>query len=291
MIALAALLAYSTTLQDKPQLSYKETQEQWRAEYAKSMERPMGWLSVAGLFWLKDGPNAIGADPSDPVVLPAYVSPAQAGTMTLHDGKVTLSPLPGVTMQLNAQPLTADAELKSDADGKADLVTMGEVNFKIIKRGDRMAVRLYDPHCKGRMEHQGFHWYPVNEKMKVEAQFVPYDPPKSVLIKDIIGNTTPVDVPGYLVFKIGNTECRLDAQDEGDTYFLNFTDKTTGKTTYGAGRFLDIDKPVDGKAIIDFNQAYNPPCAYTAFATCPLPPAQNRMKVEIKAGEKDYHKH
>jgi hypothetical protein len=164
------------------------------------------------------------------------------------------------------------------------------VTFTIIERGKRIGVRVYDPQSKAQRSFKGLHWYPVDPGAVVKAQFVSYDPPKPATITNVLGDTSPTTIPGYLTFKVNGVDCKLDAQDGGDTLFLNFTDKTTGKTTYGAGRFLDAPKPdKDGVVMIDFNKATCPPCAYTSFATCPLPPAGNSLPIELKAGEKKFH--
>ena len=274
--------------QDKAAPSYKDLQAKWRADYQERLLRPQGWFSVAGLFWLNEGDNAMGSAPGSPVLLPSYASPAVAGTLTLTGRKVTLKPAPGVDLKVNDQPAT-EMVLSSDASNHTDKLSLGGVTFKVIERTDKIGIRLYDPQCEGRTKFKSLHWYKIDPKMVVKAQFVPYDPPRKVNIANVLGQQTPTDLPGYLVFTIDGKECRLDAQDSGDTLFLDFQDATSGKETYGAGRFLDTEKPKDGVVMIDFNQATNPPCAYTAFATCPLPPAGNRLSVAIKAGEKGYH--
>lgn len=291
MLATALLLvgSFCASAQEKPALDYTKTIEQWRANYEDDLKKPEGWLSVAGLFWLKQGANWLGSDPNDEVVLPAYASPAQAGILTLSGGKVTLKTLPGVDLKINDQPAT-DKVLASDQSGEPDRLAIGGVTFHVIQRADKIGIRLYDPKCKVRLAHQGLHWYPIDPKWAVSATFVPYDPPKTASIANVLGQITPVPIPGYLSFKVDGKECRLDAQDEPGGWFLDFQDKTSGKTTYGAGRFLDVTKPKEGPVIIDFNQATNPPCGYTAFATCPLPPKGNQLAVEITAGEKKYHR-
>lgn len=292
MISLALTLVLTPPLflhQDKPVQDYKTTIEEWRANRAKNLQKPEGWLSVAGLFWLSEGANSMGSAEGSKVLLPSHSSPAQAGTLTLTGEKVVLTPMSGVALLVNDQPVTGETQLHTDAEDKTDTVKLGEVSFYILKRGQRTGVRMYDPKAEGRVNFKGLHWFPIDEKMVVEANFVPYDPPKPATIMNIIGDATPTKLPGYLEFKVNGKDCRLDVEEEGDQFFLNFQDKTSGKTTYPAGRFLYTPKAVNNKVTIDFNKAYNPPCAYTAFATCPLPPDGNKLDVEIKAGEMAYH--
>lgn len=274
--------------QAQPAKAYKEVQAEWRANYEKSLLEPEGWLSVAGLFWLKPGANAVGSDPDSAVVLPKYASPFQAGVFNLTGDNVTLSVVPGVDLRVNGKGLT-DAPLQSDLTGHPDEMSLGGVTFHVIKRADKVGIRLYDPKGHARASYHGLHWYPVDEKWVVPATFVPYDPPKTAQIANVLGQITPVPIPGYLSFKINGKDCRLDCQDEPGGWFLDFKDKTTNKTTYGAGRFLDVTKPKEGPVLIDFNQTTNPPCAFTTFATCPLPPAGNELPVAVTAGEKKYH--
>ncbi len=290
MMVAATALVFSFFLgsQTDRSASYIDSQKKWRADYEKSLLEPEGWLSVAGLFWLKPGANAVGSDPDSAVVLPRYASPFQAGVFNLNGGKVTLSVVPGVDLKVNGNGLT-DAPLQSDATGHPDQMSIGGVTFHLIQRADKVGIRLYDPKNHNRTSFRGLHWYPIDQKWVVPATFVPYDPPKTAQIANVLGQITPVPIRGYLSFKVNGQDCRLDCQDEPGGWFLDFKDGTTNKTTYGAGRFLDVMKPKDGPLVIDFNQTTNPPCGYTSFATCPLPPKGNELEVEIKAGEKKYH--
>ena len=286
-IAAFAALGMSSPGQAAP--TYKQDAEKWRADYAKDLLRPEGWLSVAGLFWLKQGTNTLGSAADSTVVLPPRVAPAKVGTLELAGDKVTLRVLSPSFVLLNGATAPAEAPLAADVTGKPDKLKVGDVTFNVIQRGERTGIRLYDPKCEGRLAYKGLHWYPADPKWIIKALFVPYDPPKAGTITNVLGDKTPVSIPGYVIFKVNGVECKLDAQDEDGGLFLNFQDATSGKFTYPAGRFLDAPKPVDGVVTIDFNKTTNPPCAYTGYATCPLPPPGNRLSVEIKAGEKRYH--
>jgi uncharacterized protein (DUF1684 family) len=164
-------------------------------------------------------------------------------------------------------------------------VQVGDLKFRIIERGGRIGVRLYDPHAATVTEFKGLHWFEPSDKYVITAKFTPYLPHKEIRITNILGDTAPVGSPGYVTFSIDGKEYRLDAESEGDGLFFNFKDLTNGKTTYAAGRFLNTEKAKDGVVTIDFNRATNPPCAYTAYATCPLAPKSNYLPVAIPAGE------
>jgi uncharacterized protein (DUF1684 family) len=269
---------------------HQQATNKWRSDYADSLTRPEGWLSVAGLYWLKEGSNTVGSAEECEVRLPAHASPPMAGSLVRTGKSVKLTVFPGVDLQVNGQPATT-VDLKSDAADHVDKMSVGGVTFKVIERGERVGIRLYDSKCPGRVGYHGLHWYPAEDKWRVQAQFVPYNPPKPGTITNVLGDASPTTFPGYLAFKVNGIDCRLDVEDAGDTFFINFQDSTSGKTTYGAGRFIeDAAKPdKDGNVWIDFNHATCPPCAYTSFATCPLPPPGNRLKVAITAGEKKYH--
>jgi len=282
-LLLAAAIAHSPK-------DFKADMTKWRSDYEQSLLQPEGWLSVAGLYWLKEGVNTVGSAEECEVRLPAHASPPMAGNFTKTGDKVKLTVFPGVDLKVNGQAATA-VDLNSDMSNKVDKMSLGGVTFKVIQRSDKVGIRLYDPKCKGRTEYHGLSWYPADEKWVVKAQFIPYNPPKAGSITNVLGQVSATTFPGYLAFKINGSDCRLDVEDAGDVFFINFQDATTGKTTYGAGRFLEeTAKPdKDGITYIDFNKATCPPCAYTSFATCPLPPAGNRLNVAVTAGEKKYH--
>jgi uncharacterized protein len=259
-------------------LASLETDEAtFRTNRETSLKAERGWLSVAGLFWLKEGENTIGSDANSAVVLPSY-APTSYGTLVRTGSDIVLR-VPG-------EP---DRPLKSDAKGGPDRIKVGDATFTVIERGTRIGVRLYDPHSQAQQEFQGLKWFPASAKYVVEAKYTPYEVPKTLKIINVLGDSTDVPCPGYVEFKLDGKTGRLDVQDEGDELFLNFQDATSGKETYGAGRFLYADKPKDGVVKLNFNRVTNPPCAYTAYATCPLPPKGNRLPMAIHAGEKAHH--
>ena len=246
----------------------------WRADYEASLKAPNGWLSVAGLFWLHDGDNIVGSDPQSDVVLPAR-APKRAGVLKLDKGQVTFE----------------NKRLKSDATGKPDVVKIGEIAMTIIERGGKTGVRLKDPNAETRRDFTGCKWFAADAAWRVRAKWVAYAKPKKIAITNILGMTDQEDSPGYAEFSLKGQMMRLEPVSEDGGLFFIFKDATSGKTTYGAGRFLDTDLPKSGELELDFNKAYNPPCAFTAFATCPLPPKQNVLTAAIEAGEKKYGKH
>lgn len=285
--------------------AYVDRINAWRAQQEQDLKAPEGWLSVAGLFWLHSGKNSIGSDAKSDVRLPVGEAPQHVGTLSLDGGDVTLRvendvevDIPTLTDRAKElRPSSSQfahlrirrAHLSSDAAGHPDLVQVGSVSFRIIQRGKRIGVRVFDPNCKQRRDFSGLKWYPVDEAYVVQAKFIPYTPPKRIPIINVLGDTSMVPLPGYITFTIQGKQCRLEAQSDENGLFLNFRDQTTDETTYPAGRFLYTPPPKGGFVEVDFNKAQNPPCAFTAFGTCPFPPHGNSLPVAIRAGELTYH--
>jgi len=276
-----------------PAPTYTAEIEGWRADRLSRLTAEDGWPSVVGLFWLVEGENRIGSAKDNAVVLPAS-TPAHLGSIVVEKGQATLRPL----MEAGSRSgLTADGEavsgpraLASDAGEAATRLRTGSVLFYVIERAGKLAVRVKDSQSEARREFHGLEYFPIDPSWRIEARFEPYDPPRPISVPNVLGHQDTEKSPGALVFERAGQTYRLDpVLERGETdYFVIFGDATNGKETYGAGRFLYVKPPVDGKTIIDFNKAYNPPCVFTDYATCPLPPAQNRMKVRVEAGEKEY---
>jgi uncharacterized protein len=275
--------------------SYQHEIAQWRQAREAGLRAEGGWLTVAGLFWLREGANTFGSGAANQIVLPD--GPARAGVFELRGGKVTVtmngtSPgaaLPGASQgeaSNGASQSEASRELRPDTE---DVAHCGRVSLFVIKRADRYGIRMKDPQSDLRKAFHGLDYFPVREEYRLTAKFVPE--PRKIPITNVLGQTEPEDSPGYVIFQVGGREVRLyPVLDEPDSKELSFIfrDLTSGKETYGAGRFLDTELPHDGKVVLDFNKAYNPPCAFTPYATCPLPPKENRLPVRIEAGEKNY---
>ncbi len=278
---------------DRPDpAAYRKEIETWRQERLTSLKREDGWLTLVGLYWLKPGENRFGSDPGNPVILPAGKAPAVAGTLTREGDAVRLDVQPGVPLTADGKPPVPGMKVSADSDGKPTTLQLGSLSFFVIKRGDRMGVRIKDKASPMRAAFKGIDEYPIRPDWRVVARFEPYKD-KKIPISNIIGQVEDNPSPGAVVFEWQGKTYRIDALAGGDdgSLFLVFGDQTNGKETYGAGRFLDAAPPKDGKVVVDFNTAYNPPCAFTAFATCPLPPAENKLALKIEAGEKKFGSH
>jgi len=263
---------------------YEQTVQEWRQKQEQELKSDNGWLTVAGLFWLKDGVNAAGSNASSAIVLPR--GPAKIGDFDFHQGQTIFRPAAGVAVTVNGKPADAVSRLKSDSDGQPDQVQSNGFTMFVIHRGERYAIRLRDIDSKFRKEFTARHWFPVTASYRVTAQFTAYEPPKLIAIPNVLGESSQQPSPGYALFTMDGQSLRLDPIVEEDQLFFIFHDQTSGKETYPPGRFLHADLPKNGTVVLDFNQAYNPPCAFTPYATCPLPPKQNRLPIRIEAGEK-----
>jgi len=250
--------------------------EAWRRERERRLTADDGWLTVAGLFWLKEGENSFGTDPACDIVLPAGSAPPLAGTFEHRQGRTLLrwKDRPG-------EPI----EMQPDTPGPPTIATLGDLSFFVIRRQDRYAIRLRDRNSPFRKQFTGLNWYPVDPAWRVEARFVPYPRPRKLRLASTIGEPQEFEAPGYLEFELRGRRLRLEAARSGGELFLLFKDRTSGKTTYPAGRFLYAEPPRDGVVVLDFNKAHNPPCAFTPYTTCPLPPKQNHLPVAVTAGE------
>lgn len=287
-VTLIACLALSCARHSQiiDQNSYMREIERWRAGRLAELTNESGWLSLVGLFWLKDGPNTLGSDVKNDLVVAKV--PPHAGTFVLQSGVVTFETATRNVFAVDGAPVSS-VQLKSDADDKPTIVRAGSLSFQIIKRGDRLGVRVKDKENPDRLQFRGLEYFPATMKWRFEARFERYDPPKTVPILNVLNMESDEPSPGAIVFELNGKTYRLDAINEtGEPrLFMIFADDTRGKETYGAGRYLYVDPPdQNNHVVIDFNKAYSPPCAHTKFATCPLPPTQNILPVRIEAGEK-----
>jgi uncharacterized protein (DUF1684 family) len=218
-------------------------------------------------------------------------TPGRACIIRHHGGVTTVEPLPGSPVHIGEKNIEAPHKLASDTTGKPDLVTVGAVSFYLIQRADRFGIRLRDLESPMRKDFRGIDSWEIDPKFAVQARFEAYDPPRQIPIANEIGIVDKMWAPGSLHFEWDGQQCSMDALQNSldeDSLFLIFRDVTSGEETYGSGRFLYTELPKDGKVLIDFNKAYNPPCAFSPYTTCPLPPLQNELDVAIRAGEKDY---
>jgi uncharacterized protein (DUF1684 family) len=270
--------------------AWQRDSEQWRAERDQSLRDPEGWFSLVGLFWLEQGENGFGSAEGNAIRLPADRAPARAGTFVRRGKDVEIRIRDGVTVTADGAPVTR-LELASDAEGKPTMLALGSLRFHVIQRGERLGVRVKDRESPALAAFDGIASYPLDGRWRVPARFERYDPPKEIDVPNVTGDVNKEQSLGALVFERDGAEHRVDvlAEPGDDEYWVIFADQTTGRGTYGGGRFLYV--PVagsDGHTTIDFNRAYNPPCAFTPYATCPLPPKQNRLALAVEAGERDY---
>ncbi len=266
---------------------YEAGEAEWRASYEARLRSENGWLAVAGLFWLEEGSARFGTAADNELVFPS--GPALAGTIERRGRVITLRVTPGVDVKIGGAPVSTKV-LAPDTSGAPDVVTMGRLSFMIIERNGRFGLRLRDPENPRRTGFPGTTWFPADTKYRIVARFEPHRQARTLPVPNVLGDVIDMENPGRVRFRVGGRQVTLEAVREGpDELFFIFSDGTSGRTTYPGGRFLYAPSPVEGKVILDFNRATSPPCAYTDFATCPLPPKPNRLRVAIPAGEKYVH--
>jgi uncharacterized protein (DUF1684 family) len=252
--------------------NYSRDVEQFRAKREAQLIQDYGWLTVVGLFRLKEGDNRVGSGEPNEVALPAPV-PAHVGKITFSKGQAIY--------YATGRPGTL---LKPDRD----IITIGTVKFFVIQRGEEFFVRAKDSNSELRRNFSGLKWFPIDPSWRITGTFTPYPAPKTIQFDSQNGVKQAMQSPGFVTFMKDGTEYRLEPVLEGRELFFIFRDATSNKSTYGAARFLYAEPAKNGTVILDFNEAINPPCAFTAFATCPLPPPQNRLTLAVTAGEKKY---
>jgi uncharacterized protein (DUF1684 family) len=274
-----ACLAFAAISLVAADSAYQQQIAQWRAEREAKLKADDGWLTVVGLHWLHQGVNTVGSDPNADVPLPASL-PARVGTMTLSKGKVHFKPARGIPLK--------ETDLKTDAKSGYDRLALGSVKFFIIEREPKFGVRVKDNDSEARKKFTGLRWYPVDPTWNIKAKFIPS--PHEVSFDTEVGVKEKEDSPGYVTFARNGQQYKMEAVKEDDDLWFVFRDQTSGKTTYGASRFLYTRFPKDGFVDMDFNVAENPPCMFTDYATCPLPTPQNRLELAVTAGEQTYRR-
>lgn len=287
-----ALVHADTTQPPVTPDAYQHSVEQWRAARVARLTAPDGWLSLIGLEWLQEGANKVGTAPDNDIILQA--GPAHLAVITLDKSgqvHIKLDKNSGATIDgkpVQEATLIDDAHVSGDASPTE--VSFGAANFYVIDREGRKALRVKDSEAASRKHFLGIDYFPIDPSWNIVADWVPFDPPHDLKIGSVIGTIDTVKVPGKAVFtRDGHTYELLPYQEEpGGELFFVLADRTSGHETYGAARFLYAALPQNGKVVLDFNKAYNPPCSFTPFATCPLAPPENRLDVAVTAGEKKY---
>ena len=282
-------LALSAVAADRePDPAYRKSVEDWRANAEQGLRRDNGWLTLAGRYVLKSGENMFGTGPGNDIVFPKGLGPAGMGSVFVQiDGTVKVKMVEGLVMKKGDAAYT-EREMGTDPENR-DWVCVGpRACFHFISVNGKIVLRLADNQSEVRSSFGGRVWYDVDDRYRVPAKYMLYEPAKKIPIVNVIDEVSDEASPGYVEFEIAGRPYRLDVFEEDHGMFLIFRDQTAGDTTYGSGRFLYVDEfPTPGKTfMLDLNRAYNPPCAFSQFTTCPLPPKQNILKVRIEAGEK-----
>lgn len=289
------LICFSSPLMAIPthaQNNYQEEIEQWHQKRIADLKSENGWLNIVGLYWISPGRNTFGSGDEVAIKFPKGAIPAYAGYFELKDGTVKLVVQSGVNIAINGKPVQEAVVFHEDSARPAE-ARYGDLKWTIIKREDKFGIRLRHLKSPALSNFKEIERYPVNTAWRVNAVLQPASLTAGISITNVLGQTTVQASPGKLVFSIGGKTYTLDALDGGkDELFIIFGDKTNGVETYPSGRYIYVKRPgPDGVVVLDFNKAYNPPCAFTNYATCPLPPRQNILPLAITAGEKNYGTH
>jgi uncharacterized protein (DUF1684 family) len=278
MLATGLLIASTLLLASvPPAVSGEAFEAEWREWHQRrlaSLQKPQGWLALTGLHWLKEGENRVSGLP---------------GLFTVAGGKVTLTAAAGDGWTLGGAPVTSRL-LASDREGRPDRIQVGSRTAQVIDRGGTLALRVWDAESPVRRAFTGIESFPPSPAWRLVARWEAYPAPRAVEVPSVVGIPTREQAPGRAWFTVDGTEYALEPTLDGDALFFVFRDRTAPRETYGAGRFLVAAAPRDGKVVLDFNRAYNPPCAFTPFATCPLPLPENVLPVRIEAGEKNWRR-
>jgi uncharacterized protein (DUF1684 family) len=296
--AVAAATAISCATSRPPAASefdvneHRAEVERWRAQRNERLRRDDGWLTLVGLSWLEPGENRFGSGQGVRVPLPEGAA-ADLGSFDLNDGEVRVRVAPGAEVTHEGKPVR-EMVLQPDTSGSPTVLQHGSLKMHVIRRGERFGIRVKDSQAKALREFAGMENFAVDPAWRVVARFEAYTPPRQITVPNVTGEPTRETVPGALVFEKDGKTFRLEpvAEEGSEELFIIFGDQTNGFETYGAGRFLYSPQPDSaGRVPLDFNLAYNPPCVFTPYATCPLPPPQNKLALRIEAGEKTYGEH
>jgi uncharacterized protein (DUF1684 family) len=258
----------------------------WQQHREAGLRSPTGWLTLAGLFWLKPGKNSIGSGETSDFLLPKD-APTQVGIFHVSGKEVTFENLGSGEVTVNGKPVTGTVKLNhAEDDDKSDKIEAGPILFYVMDRDDRLAVRVKDRESETLKNFKGTEFFPINPEFRFEAKFI--ENPMKIPVPNVLGKTEMQESPGVVEFTFRGQTFRMRPVFEGKTLFFIFKDPTSKKETYQAGRMVNTPLPENGKVTLDFNRAYNPPCIFTPYATCPLPPKENILPIRIEAGELRY---
>ena len=274
-----------------PSDPYEAEITKFQQDREAALKTDTGWLTIGGLWFLTEPETTFGSDPLNDIVL-QEAAPGRAGTFVMRNGKVSVKAADGVSFQLDGKTVTT-ADLRPDGEGQPDRIAFGDIQLWVHNSGDRLSIRMRDKNNPLREEFTGTSWFPINAAYRVEGTYTPYEKPKVIEVPNILGDIDKMPISGVVTFTINGQEHKLEPVAEaGDKQFwFIFRDLTSQKETYPAARFLYAPAPVNGKMVLDFNKAQNPPCAYNPYTTCPLPTEQNRLRSRIEAGEMRYAGH
>lgn len=287
----AAGVAQTTAAAPEPASAALQAEvDAWRAHRFASLTGENGWLSLVALLPLHSGANSLGSAAGSTLRLDRPDVPAHAARISVSGGKVMLKAARGSGITLDGKPVT-QLQMQTDASGSPTVLALGTLRFFVIDRLGHLFLRVRDVQNPKRNAFRGVETFPVSDAWSINARFEPYVPAHQVTIMNVLGLEQQIPSPGAVVFEKDGRSWRLDTLDEdpsSDALTLMFADATSGRETYGAGRFLEVPRPSNGSVQVNFNRAYNPPCAFSSFATCPLPPPQNKIALRVEAGEKRY---
>jgi uncharacterized protein (DUF1684 family) len=284
-------IACGRTPTDSPAVSmadeaYTASVNEWRAQHEASYRE--GYVTIAGLHALKEGANTAGSARTNDVVLPASV-PATIGRFVLTGDKVRYEPAPNTPVAIAGQPVTSPLDLHDDATAEPDELVIGDVRMVVHPSGDTRSIRVRDPNGAEAKGFLGFTWFPIETKYRVTGRFIADAQPRKAKVVNTYGHVDEYTTEGVVEFTLDGQPLRLRPfTTRPKRFYFVFRDASGGHETYEAARFLYADLADDGTTVLDFNQAYNPPCAFNPFTTCPIPLAENRLAVKILAGEKAY---
>ena len=290
VLTLVGLVAfYSCTQKPEADPNYIKEINEWDTKRVTRLKADDGWLNLVGRFWLKQGESTFGSASDNDIIVESSKLPEHIGSFVFEDTIVTFKAKDGVDVLHNGNPVK-EIVLVDDQKKDITVLQIGSIKFNLIIRDTLYGIRFRDLNSELVKNFKGIERFPIDESWKINAKFEAYNPAKEIEVPNVLGQISKEKSPGAVVFERDGNTHRIDAVDEGgDRLFLIIADQTSGDETYGGGRFMYVNKPDStGTILLDFNKAYNPPCVFTKYATCPLPPLQNYLKLRIEAGEKVY---